>query len=189
MIIPIELESVSATAGSKALQPFTTFPSRSLSRRRELSGFGDILLPALAKYFQLRDSPLKDFKYLLAKEHPLKIESFKIEGDKYELKLNVQTFKPEEIQVKITDRWISIIGEHEDRTDERNFSRQEFLRKYSLPNEVTADDITCELSSDGYLLISAPKMQEKLKISEIPIPVTLTGHHSGISHHSAIKTI
>jgi len=180
MIIPIELESVSTKAESMALQPFVTFPSRSLSR---LTGFGDILLPALSKYFQLRDSSRKDFKSLLAKEHPLKIESFKNEGDKYELKLNVQTFKPEEIQVKITDRWISIIGEHEDRTDERNFSRQEFLRKYSLPNEVTSDDITCELSSDGYLLITAPKLQEKVKISEISVPVNLVGQHS------AIKTI
>ncbi|ODN02791.1 Alpha-crystallin A chain [Orchesella cincta] len=181
MIIPIELESTSAQTESKALQPLVTFPSRSaLSRRKEFGGFGEVLFPALAKYLQLRNSPLKDFKYLLAKENPLKIESFKCEGDKYELKLNVQTFKPEEIQVKITDRWITIIGEHEDRTDERNFSRQEFLRKYTIPNEVNSDDITCELSSDGYLLISAPKMEEKVKISEIPIPISITHHVSAI---------
>lgn len=88
--------------------------------------------------------------------------------------MDVHKFKPEEISVKITDDWISILGQHEEKTDKHTYKKQEFLRRYSLPHEVNANNIKCELSSDGHLLISAPKQEQKIRITEVTVPIIRT---------------
>lgn len=94
MIIPIKLEGASGSDKAETL-PVITFPRESgesiLSKRDK--GLGDILSPILSKYFNLRDSTRKDFRHLLAKEHPLHIETFKKDddNDKYEVSVRLIT--------------------------------------------------------------------------------------------------
>lgn len=106
MIIPIKLEGASGSEKAETL-PVITFPRESgesiLSKRdfpresvesilsKRDKGLGDILSPILSKYFNLRDSNRKDFRHLLAKEHPLHIETFKKddENDKYEVSVKL----------------------------------------------------------------------------------------------------
>lgn len=89
------------------------------------------------------------------------------------MQLDLRKFKPENISVKVTKDSVSILGEQEEKVDEFNYKRQQFLRRYSLPSKVNADDVTCELSSDGQLLISAPK-QQTLTITEVTVPIEET---------------
>jgi HSP20 family molecular chaperone IbpA len=84
----------------------------------------------------------------------------------------VKQFKPEELKVNITDSTISVSAKHEDKKDQHNFSCQEFSRSHTLPPGVKADDVKCELSSDGVLTISAPKPVQKSRPSrETNIPI------------------
>lgn len=83
MIIPIRLESEGSHPDHSSNAPIVTFPHEERSSRE--ATFGDILIPSLSKYFRLRDSKRKDLRSLLAKEHPIHIENFKKEADKYEV--------------------------------------------------------------------------------------------------------
>lgn len=110
-------------------------------------------------------------------DHPIKIETFVTESDRYVLTLDVRQFKAEEIQVKVADETISVSGKHEEKQDEGNFSYQEYSRKHSLPPGVRASDVKCVLSSDGILTITAPrKEQPALQQSERTIAIK----HSGL---------
>jgi len=113
------------------------------------------------------------------KDYPAKIETFVAESDKYVLTLDVHRFKPEELEVKVTDDSVNITGKHEERQDEKNYSCQEYSRKHTLPPGVKADDISCRFSSGGVLTISAPrKEQPAISHVERTIPIK----------HSAIRT-
>jgi len=106
------------------------------------------------------------------KDYPTKIDTFVAESDKYVLTLDVHRFKPEELEVKVTDDSVSITGKHEERQDEKNFSSQEYSRKHTLPPGVKADDINCRFSSGGVLTISAPrKEQPAISHVERTIPI------------------
>ncbi|ODM87212.1 Protein lethal(2)essential for life [Orchesella cincta] len=71
--------------------------------------------------------------------------------------------------------WIINRGKHEEKRDEHGFVSRHFLRKYSIPPDVKPETINCDLSSDGILQISAPKMSEEKNRNEKVIPITYTG--------------
>jgi crystallin alpha B len=91
----------------------------------------------------------------------------------------VQQFKPEELQVKITDDTISITGKHEEKQDERNFSCQEYSRKHSLPQGVKADDVKCRMSVDGILTVTAPRKVQQPALENVGRTIPI--------QHSAIR--
>lgn len=74
-----------------------------------------------------------------------------------QVNLDVQQFKPEEINVKVVDDFIVVDGKHEERQDKHGFISRQFTRKYKLPPNVNVDAIQSKLSSDGILSIVAPK--------------------------------
>lgn len=82
-----------------------------------------------------------------------------IHNDKNEFKvsLDVQQFKPEELKVKVADGFVVIDGKHEERSDEHGFISRQFTRKYKLPKDVDEAKISSTLSSDGVLVLKAPK--------------------------------
>jgi len=96
-------------------------------------------------------------------------------GEKFEVKLDVQQFAPQELDVKLVDNMLVIEGKHEEKQDEHGFISRHFLRKYTLPSDVKGENLTCDLSSDGVLQISAPRQIEENKGSEKVIPITYTG--------------
>ncbi|ODN02432.1 Protein lethal(2)essential for life [Orchesella cincta] len=99
-----------------------------------------------------------------------------LEGtDKFEIKIEVQQFAPSELDVKIVNNFLVIEGKHEEKRDEHGFVSRHFLRKYSIPPDVKPETINCDLSSDGILQISAPKMSEEKNRNEKVIPITYTG--------------
>lgn len=73
------------------------------------------------------------------------------------MNLDVQQFKPEEIDVKIVDDYLVVEAKHEERADKHGFISRQFTRRYKLSENLDLDAIKSTISSDGILLITAPK--------------------------------
>jgi len=94
--------------------------------------------------------------------------------NKFEVRLDVKHFKPEEIKVKTIDNYIVISGKHEERADEHGFITREFTRRYALPHRCDPQMIVSSLKSDGILTIEAPKSPlDELKANERHIPIDI----------------
>ncbi|KAL2729531.1 hypothetical protein V1478_005821 [Vespula squamosa] len=100
-----------------------------------------------------------------------------ITADKHTFKvmLDVRQFKPEEISVKIVNRYIVVEGKHEEKRDEHGFISRQFVRKYLLPNQADADKVSSNISTDGILTIMAPLKESLEKPNEKKIKIELTG--------------
>lgn len=94
------------------------------------------------------------------------------EKEKFKISLDVQHFKPNEINVKVADREVIIEGRHEERQDNHGFISRQFKRRYFLPHDCDADSVFSSLSSDGILTVSANKAKE-IKNKETVIPIKM----------------
>jgi len=94
--------------------------------------------------------------------------------DRFEVNLDVQQFAPEEITVKVTgNNTITVEGKHEEKQDHHGFVSRHFVRKYTLPEGHDIDNVVSNLSSDGVLSITAPRVtQENEQHRSIPIQQT-----------------
>ncbi|XP_050541276.1 alpha-crystallin A chain-like [Daktulosphaira vitifoliae] len=95
------------------------------------------------------------------------------EENAFNVNLDVQQFKPEEVSVKVVDDFVVINGNHNERSDEHGFISRNFTRRYKFPNNVDPNTITSKLSLDGILSIGAPKkIDENNKERTVPIVLT-----------------
>lgn len=97
-----------------------------------------------------------------------------MDKDKFQVCLDVQLFSPNEITVKTVGRQIVVEGKHEEKQDEHGLISRHFIRKYVLPEEYKYEDVISNLSSDGVLSISAPKLLGHQE-GERVVPITTTG--------------
>ncbi|CAK9818776.1 Protein lethal(2)essential for life [Anthophora plagiata] len=95
--------------------------------------------------------------------------------DTFKVMLDVQQFKPEEINVKLVDRTVVVEAKHEERKDEHGLISRQFMRKYWLPEQVEADKLSSNISSDGILTIMAPLKEKEAKSNERTIKIEYTG--------------
>lgn len=89
-----------------------------------------------------------------------------------QVKLDVQQFAPEEITVKTVNNVVLVEGKHEEKQDEHGYIQRHFVRKYVLPADVKPENVLCNLSSDGVLSVSAPRVveeEEKEAVKIVPI--------------------
>lgn len=80
--------------------------------------------------------------------------------DGFKVTLDVQDFKPDEINVKTVDNAVIIEGKHEERKDNEGFISRHFTRRYELPKGIDFQKIESTLSTDGVLTLQAPKIAE-----------------------------
>ncbi|XP_051173882.1 protein lethal(2)essential for life-like [Leptopilina boulardi] len=94
----------------------------------------------------------------------------------FQLILDVQNFKPNEIKVKIVDRFVIVEAKHEEKEDDKKVNKLHFVKKYFVPDQVDIENIKSTLSTDGILMITAPikKVSEDEK-KETLIPIEETG--------------
>jgi crystallin alpha B len=92
----------------------------------------------------------------------------------FQVNLDVQQFKPDELTVKTVNDYVVIEGKHEERKDEHGFISRQFQRRYKLPSDIDPDTVVSQLSSDGVLTISAPKKALPQTANEKVIPITQT---------------
>ncbi|CAG2064813.1 unnamed protein product [Timema podura] len=102
------------------------------------------------------------------------VSNVKIDKDSFQVSLDVQQFKPEEIKVKTVDNYLVVEGKHEERKDEHGFISREFQRRYLLPEGVDPEAVTSTLSSDGVLSIAAPKKALPGIEKERTVPINFT---------------
>merc|ERR1712066_877106 len=77
---------------------------------------------------------------------------------KFELSLDTHGFRPDEIKVNVAGGVLGGEAKHEEKGDNKFVLRQ-FSRKYTLPEGCEAARVNSNLSSDGVLVITAPKRQ------------------------------
>lgn len=95
--------------------------------------------------------------------------------NKFQVNLDVQQFAPEEITVKVSNEYIIVVeGKHEEKQDEHGYISRHFQRRYVLPKGHDIKKVTSNLSSDGILTITAPKLEE-IENNYRQIPITQTG--------------
>lgn len=95
----------------------------------------------------------------------------------FQLILDVQNFKPNEIKVKMIDRFVIVEAKHEKKeANDKKCNNMHFIKKYFVPEQVDIERIKSTLSSDGILMITAPikKISEDEK-KETLIPIEETG--------------
>lgn len=81
-------------------------------------------------------------------------------SDKFEVTVDVSQFKPEELKVTTNNNILSIEGKHEEAQSDPNNSSsvmRQFSRKWTLPEGCKAEEVVSNLSSDGILMVTAPK--------------------------------
>ncbi|XP_015518146.1 protein lethal(2)essential for life [Neodiprion lecontei] len=99
----------------------------------------------------------------------------KADKDQFKVILDVQQFKPEEINVKVVDKCVVVSAKHEEKRDEHGWVSRQFERRYLIPDQCNIDEVSSSLSSDGVLTITAPR-KEQLKIEgERSIKIQHTG--------------
>ncbi|XP_005190096.1 heat shock protein 23 [Musca domestica] len=95
--------------------------------------------------------------------------------DGFQVCMDVQQFKPNELNVKVSDNCVIIEGKHEEREDDRGFISRSFIRRYALPNGYDPNQVVSTLSSDGVLTISVPKPQIENKSDERIVQIQQVG--------------
>lgn len=95
--------------------------------------------------------------------------------DTFKVILDIQQFKPEEINVKLINRLVVVEAKHEEKKDEHGLISRQFIRKYLLPEQVDEEKLTSSVSSDGILIITAPLKQIEENLNERNIKVEFTG--------------
>uniref|UniRef100_A0A671XC49 SHSP domain-containing protein n=1 Tax=Sparus aurata TaxID=8175 RepID=A0A671XC49_SPAAU len=98
--------------------------------------------------------------------------SQKISNEQYKwrVSLDVTHFSPSEISLSVRDGFLEVAGKHEERPDEHGFIARCFTRKYRLPAEIDATQITSTLSVDGILSVEAPVPETAVPAATI-IPI------------------
>merc|ERR1712080_385625 len=82
----------------------------------------------------------------------------KDDDDKFEVSLDTSQYRPDELRVNVENGVICVEGKHEENSEDgRKMVSRQFSRKYSLPAGAKADKVVSNLSSDGVLVVTAPK--------------------------------
>ena len=94
-------------------------------------------------------------------------EVIKVKQDdkKFEVAIDVSDYKPEEIKVTTVDNELRIEGKHEQHKEDKknaggevsSFVMKQFSRKWTLPKDVDPKNVVSNLSSDGLLMVTAPR--------------------------------
>ncbi|KAL9906945.1 uncharacterized protein ACN427_003347 [Glossina fuscipes fuscipes] len=95
--------------------------------------------------------------------------------DGFQVCMDVQQFKPNELVVKVADNCIIVEGKHEEREDDRGFISRHFVRRYALPKGYDPNKVLSTLSSDGVLTVNVPKPAIEDKPNERVIQIQQVG--------------
>lgn len=99
----------------------------------------------------------------------------RIESDdeKFRVIVNVKDYNLSDLKVKVKGDFILVQGSHEAKQDDHDVFASQFVHTYSLPINASASDVTAKLTSDKYLIITAPlngaAEEEKAVDREVPI--------------------
>ncbi|CAG4958608.1 unnamed protein product [Parnassius apollo] len=78
------------------------------------------------------------------------------DNEKFKVVVNAKNYKKNDLKVKLKDDFIFVQGSHEATHDDKDVFASQFFHTYSLPVNASAADVTAELYSDGFLVVTAP---------------------------------
>lgn len=87
--------------------------------------------------------------------------------DGFQVVMDVHQFRPSEVTVKTTDSTVTVEAKHEEYPGNRGFICRQITRRYGLPLGYHGNDVTSELSSDGFLTIKAPPPKPMKRFGKI----------------------
>merc|ERR1712038_701920 len=176
----------SSSISSNAVRRESASSSSATSGVRDLVNSDPMLVPSIfprrSEMFGITNTNLdaeigEDFfsdRFMkrLGHEMDKQIICSKDDEGKFELSLNTHGFKPDEIKVKVAGGILVVEAMHAEKGDNKHMQRQ-FSRKYTLPEGCEAAMVNSNLSSDGVLIITAPKRQAIKAAGTVntPIPV------------------
>lgn len=73
----------------------------------------------------------------------------------FRVRFNVNSYKPEEVSVKIDSNKLMVHAKHEEKSDNKSVSR-EYNREVDIPREIDPIGLQCCMSTDGILTVEAP---------------------------------
>lgn len=88
----------------------------------------------------------------------------------FQLTIDVSSFEPEEISVKLVERDVVVEGKHEEREDEHGFISRQFKRRFTIPEEYDTETLTTCLNKEGKMTIKALKLRP-IETKERIIPI------------------
>ncbi|XP_046439209.1 alpha-crystallin A chain-like isoform X2 [Daphnia pulex] len=94
-------------------------------------------------------------------KHPHSTREIVSDKEKYQVTLQVEDFKSNEISVKIVGTSLVVCAEHEEKEDDHGHVFRHIKRRYILPNNVDLDHLSATLSDNGTLVVCAPKKPEE----------------------------
>lgn len=106
------------------------------------------------------------FRRLLPRSIP--IQGVIQRGDVYRVNVDVDGFKPEEINISMKENTLVIGAKMERKSEDGSKFQQEFTREMTLPEEVDLTTLKSFLGNDGVLSIEASYKSEA-KPKEIPV--------------------
>lgn len=102
----------------------------------------------------------------------------------FQVSLDVQQFKPEELSVKVKEGSVVVEGKHEEKRDAHGFISRQFTRRYQLPETVDSKALQASLSSDGVLQLSVP-----LRMAQgVNIPIIKTNKTAAALYNGSCET-
>ncbi|VDO55141.1 unnamed protein product [Haemonchus placei] len=90
------------------------------------------------------------------------------DGSKLAISLDVSKFKPDELNVNIDGRTLTVEGKQEVK-EGSSYTARSFLRQWTVPEGVDAEQIRSALTEDGHLAIEMPKLKPSITYRSIPI--------------------
>ena len=108
---------------------------------------GDGRLEKLSDKFKMGDNLIDDARGVIEKDqNGLPV---------FRCRFNVQTYTPDEVNVKMDINKVIVNARHEEKSDNKSVSR-EYSREVDLPRDVDPMTVQCSISTDGILTVEAP---------------------------------
>lgn len=96
------------------------------------------------------------------------------DNEKFQVNLNVRRFKPDELRIKVKNRYIIVEGKHKEKDDIQKFMANHFVQRFVLPPGSKQEEVTAVLK-ENVLTVSVPKheLPPPPPEREVPIEVRL----------------
>jgi len=90
----------------------------------------------------------------------------------FEITMDTSQYRPDDLKVNVMNNTLTIEAKHSEQSEDgHSFVARQFLRKYSLPRRCRQERVNSNLSSDGVLVITAPKLAAISDNIERTVPI------------------
>lgn len=107
-------------------------------------------------YIEGSKSPQKETEVALVGSSATSGDIAKIDDKKFTVTLDVSSFSPDEITVKVLNNELTVKARHESES-QGHFTSRQFNRHFVLPKDVDMDTVVSKLGKDGRLHVEAAR--------------------------------